>query len=133
MSISTPTAGELNKRITLITRHEDPTTLGTAQATDTVIALVWAKIEPTGSYHFDGVQTEERATHRLWVRTRKGVIDYVTIGHGVYIVYGQRMLRPVRVTDANGQGKFTVIEAVELGDYDTVSSSGIVELEDDFG
>jgi len=43
------------------------------------------------------------------------------------------MLRPVRVTDANGQGKFTVIEAVELGDYDTVSSSGIVELEDDFG
>lgn len=127
MAISIPTAGELNKRVTFVTRYEDPTTLGTAQATDTVIALVWAKIEPVGNYNFGGVQTSEQTTHRLWIRTQKGVLDDVAIGHGVYILYGSRLLRPVRVTDANGQGKFTVIEAVEIGDYDTVSSSGVVE------
>ena len=115
MSISIPTAGELKHKIELFRRVDVPAqTLG-AKAQDTFIWRGWAKIEPTGSAYWFNSQTEDKATHRFWIRSIPGITDSYSITHGVLIRKKRQVFRPLRVTDANGDGKWTVIEAKEVG------------------
>lgn len=119
MPISVPAAGELKRRITLFRRIDDPADdEAWAQSADTDIATVWAKHEPTGSVYWGAVQTEDKATDRFWIRAVAGKTDAFSISHGVLIkdVQTGRVYRPVRVTDANGAGLWTIIEACELGE-----------------
>lgn len=115
MSVSEPLSGELNKRIELFSRVDIPSKELAAVSQDTTICKVWAKIEPTGSAYWLGSQTEQKATHRFWIRTIKGKTEPINIEHGVYVRFKDRAYMPVRVTDCNGRGRFTMIEAQELG------------------
>ena len=115
MSISTPTAGELKHKIELFRRVDIPSTTMAAKAQDTFIWRGCAKIEPTGSAYWFNTQTEDKATHRFWIRAIVGITDSYSITHGVLIRKKKQIFRPLRVTDANGDGKWTVIEAKEIG------------------
>lgn len=123
MAVSIPKAGELNKRITLIRRTDNPLNEWEAQQTDEVIATLWAKIEPTGAMYWGTVQVEQKATHRFWIRSIKGKSDDVSINHGVLIKYQDRFYQPTRVTDCNGLGTFTMVEAQELGVVEAENSN----------
>jgi hypothetical protein len=61
------------------------------------------------------VQTEEKATHRFWVRQVEGYTDPFTLAHGVLLMMRSHSFRITRVTDLNGDRKWTLIEAMELG------------------
>lgn len=115
MSISTPTAGELKHKIELFRRVDVPASTMAAKAQDTFIWRGYAKIEPTGAAYWFNSQTEDKATHRFWIRSIVGITDSYSITHGVLIRKKQQIFRPLRVTDANGDGKWTVIEAKEIG------------------
>ena len=123
MSVSTPKAGELTKRVTIFKRLDDPNDTSGLKNTDTVICTVWAKHEPTGVMYWGATQIETRASDRFWVRATKGKTDVRTICHGVLLTEGSITYRPVRVTDANGAGTWTIIEAAPLGDVSPESSS----------
>lgn len=115
MPVSEPGAGELNKRIEIFRRVDLPSQEHAAVSEDTTICFVWAKIEPVGSAYWMGSQTEQKTTHRFWVRTIKDKTEPQNLDHGIYFRYKGQIYRPVRVTDCNGRGRFTLIEANELG------------------
>ena len=73
MSIAVPSAGELNKRITLFRHTDVPRGHVSVVSTDLDIMTVWAKIEPTGSVYWGTVQTEDRASHRIWILPMQAV------------------------------------------------------------
>ena len=116
MSISIPESGELKHQIEIIRRVDYPLANHQAKQIDTVIFTCWSKVEPTGSLYWGTVQIEQKATHRFWFRSVLGKTDALSISHGILIKCDGRFYRPTRVTDANGDGVFTVVEACELGD-----------------
>lgn len=127
MPVSVPTAGELAKRITLFRHVDVPTGHASAESEDTDIMTVWAKIEPTGSVYWGTVQVEDKATHRIWVRSYAGRTDAVSISHGVWVRLGDRKYSIVRVTELNGEDKFTLIEVRELGTIEAETSNARIE------
>lgn len=116
MAISIPESGELKHQVEIIKRIDYPLANHQVNQIDTVIFSCWAKIEPTGSLYWGTVQIDQKATHRFWLRSVAGKTDALSITHGILIKCNDRFYRPTRVTDANGDGVFTVIEACELGD-----------------
>lgn len=134
MSVSIPKAGELTKRVTLFKRTDNPNAEAGLKNTDTVICTVWAKHEPTGVMYWNATQVDERASDRFWVRQTKGRTDVRSICHGVLLKEGGITYRPVRVTDANGAGTWTIIEAAPLGEVALEeSSSSTIVKESDLG
>ncbi len=115
MSVSVPTAGELRERIQFLLRVDVPTDDGDAAQTDTELWQCWGKMEPIGSAYWGDTQTDERATHRFWVRWVDGHTDPASLSHGVVMQVRGRSYRITRVTDLNGIRKFVLIEAMELG------------------
>ena len=115
MAVSVPTAGELKNRLQFFTRVDAPTDDGDAEQTDTLLWQCWGKCEPIGSAYWGNVQTEEKATHRFWVRQVEGYTDPFTLAHGVLLMMRSHSFRITRVTDLNGDRKWTLIEAMELG------------------
>lgn len=116
MSISVPSAGELNKRITLFRHTDVPSGHVSVVSTDLDIMTVWAKIEPTGSVYWGTVQTEDKASHRIWIRSYAGRTDAASISHGVWVRYKGRKYAALRVTECNGEDKFTLLEVREYGE-----------------
>lgn len=116
MALSIPTAGELTKRITLIKRTDLPSVELGAVTSDETIGSYWAKIEPVGGMYFmQGLQIENKVTHRIWLRCINGKTDEHSLSHGVMIKYKGLIYQIMRVMDADGTRKFTVAEVQELG------------------
>lgn len=110
MAMREPSAGELDRRITVRLRSDDPAPdLGL----DSVFSdqkKRWAKIEPVGTaVYANGVQTDVKITHRVILYYLKGMSD----AHEV--VHGGSIYRVKRVADMNGSRRFTVLEVEELG------------------
>lgn len=110
MAMREPSAGELDRRITVRLRSDDPAPdLGL----DSVFSDQknrWAKIEPVGTaVYANGVQTDVKITHRVILYYLKGMSD----AHEV--VHGGSIYRVKRVADMNGSRRFTVLEVEELG------------------
>ncbi|MDO5352015.1 MAG: head-tail adaptor protein [Succinatimonas sp.] len=117
MSVSIPRAGELTKQVIIFKRVDKPVGNVFSKNNDTKICVVRAKIEPVGgAVYWGSIQTQNTVTHRIWIRSLKNKTDVQAIQHSIYIKYKNITYRPVRVTDANGQSLFTLIEACELGD-----------------
>jgi len=117
MAVSVPMPGELNRRIQIFSRTDLPNADDgeSAVGTDALLWQCWAKCEPIGSAYWNGVQTEEKATHRFWVRQVKDKTDPQSLSHGVLIQMAKSSFRITRVTDLNDGGRWTLIEAMELG------------------
>ena len=117
MAISIPESGELKHRVQIVSIVDNPsaTTTGAVQE-ETLLATVWAKVEPTGSLYWGTVQVDQRATHRFWFRAYKDKTEAINMTHGVYLEMKNRKYQPTRVTDANGDGVWVVVEAQEVGE-----------------
>ncbi|MEX6662442.1 phage head closure protein [Pseudomonas sp. W2-17] len=103
-------AGDLNRRITIQRRTDYP---AEDMGLDSVLTLPrdrWAKIEPVGTaVYANGVQTDNKITHRVFVRYLQGVTvaDEIASEGCIYAVR--------RVAAMNGGRRFTVLEVEELG------------------
>lgn len=108
MAMREPSAGELNRRITLRLRTDIPALDLDSLFTDQ--KKRWAKIEPVGTaVYANGVQTDMKVTHRVTFYYLKGMSESHEVVHGATIY------RVRRVADMNGTRRFTLLEVEELG------------------
>jgi hypothetical protein len=110
-----PDIGELDKRVRVRRWQDEPDDAQGIEQTYDVGVPAWARIEPTGSALFYGLQqVEPGVTHRLatW-RTKQLNADVVGGGH-VVDCRGMRY-RVRRATDINGQQDFLLLDLEQLG------------------
>lgn len=110
MAFREPGAGELNRRVLIRRRTDLP---APDMGLDSVFSDErprWAKIEPVGTaVYSNGLQTDNKLTHRITLRLVQGVSD----AHEV--VHGSTVYRVKRSADLNGTHRFTQLEVEELG------------------
>ncbi|WP_434701543.1 phage head closure protein [Pseudomonas sp. D1-36] len=103
-------AGELDRRIVIRQRSDLP---ASDMGLDSVILEPtprWARIEAVGTaVYTEGVQTDNKITHRIFIRYMTGI----TTQHE--IVEGGVIYRVKRNAQMNGRKRFTIIEVEELG------------------
>nr|WP_242070536.1 phage head closure protein [Pseudomonas mohnii] len=105
-----PSAGELDRRITLRLRTDIPAPDQGLDSLFTDQKKRWAKIEPVGTaVYANGVQTEVKITHRVTFYYLKGMSE------SYEVVHGDTIYRVRRVADMNGNRRFTLLEVEELG------------------
>jgi SPP1 family predicted phage head-tail adaptor len=105
-----PHTGELNRRITLRLRSDVPASDMGLEPVFSEPRKRWAKIEPVGTaIYANGVQTDNKLTHRITLRYHPGITDEHEI------VHGETLYRVKRIADLNGAHRFTVLEVEELG------------------
>ena len=110
MALLEPSAGELNRRITLRLRADVPASDQGLDSLFTEQKKRWAKIEPVGTaVYAAGIQTDAKLTHRITLYYLKGMSE----SHEV--VHGSTVYRVRRVADMNGDHRFTLLEVEELG------------------
>lgn len=110
MAMREPSAGELDRRITLRLRTDTPALDQGLDSSFTDQKKRWAKIEPVGTaVYANGVQTDMKITHRVTFYYLKGMSE----SHEV--VRGATIYRVRRVADMNGKRRFTLLEVEELG------------------
>ncbi|AKV07915.1 hypothetical protein B723_16430 [Pseudomonas fluorescens NCIMB 11764] len=119
-----PAAGELNRRLAIRRRTDQPADNMGLDSTFSVLKARWGKIQPVGTaVYSEGVQTDVKITHRIWFRIIKGITDAHEIVHvtrvpgvdDVYEVVPETPLyRVKRSADMNGSRRFTLLEVEEL-------------------
>lgn len=105
-----PDPGELNKRIHLRQRIDQPAADYGVEPTFQNERDVWAKVRQVGAttYH-ESVQADDKITHYMTIRFRKGITsDYE-------VVYGGSVFRVKRLRDLNSAGRYLLMECEELG------------------
>ncbi|HCS1577544.1 TPA: phage head closure protein, partial [Shigella flexneri] len=104
-----PDPGELNRRIKIRLRVDEPTAGFGTEPTYPESFDVWAKVAQPGAAAYQGsVQTENIVTHYFTIRFRHDI----TADHEV-VYYGQEY-RIRRIRDLNGQRRFLLLECEEL-------------------
>lgn len=113
--VSLPSAGELNRRVTIRLQTDVPNAgFGVDQTFDAGITR-WAKVEPVHSLNIRaGMQTGEVPTHLIWVRRGTGTrAEDITAGHVVDLAGRRyRVVATINVADAD---VYTRIEVKDLG------------------
>lgn len=110
MALREPGAGELNRRITLRLRTDEPAADLGLESAFTDEKQRWASIVPVGAATYSaGVQIDAKVTHRVTLRYLMGLNE----AHEV--VHSNTIYRIRRVADLNGGHRFTVLEVEELG------------------
>lgn len=110
MAMREPSAGELDRRITIRVRTDVPATDQGLDSVFTEQKKRWARIEPVGTaVYAAGVQTDVKITHRVIFYYLKGMSESHELVHGA-IIYRVR-----RVADMNGTRRYTLLEVEELG------------------
>ncbi len=105
-----PDPGELDKRIHLRQRIDQPAADYGVEPTFQNERDVWAKVRQVGAttYH-ESVQADDKITHYMTIRFRKGFTsDYE-------VVYGGSVFRVKRLRDLNSTGRYLLMECEELG------------------
>lgn len=119
-----PAAGELNRRLAIRRRTDQPADDMGLDSTFSVLKARWGKIQPVGTaVYSEGVQTDVKITHRIWFRIIKGITDAHEIVHvtrvpGVDDVYAivpeTPLYRVKRSADLSDSRRFTLLEVEEL-------------------
>ena len=110
MAMREPSAGELDRRITIRLRTDIPARDQGLDSIFTEQKQRWARIEPVGTaVYAAGAQTDVKITHRAILYYLKGMSDAHEIVHGTTIY------RVLRVADMNGTRRYTLLEVEELG------------------
>lgn len=105
-----PDPGELNRRITLRRRVDEPDEHFGVTPTYRDEIRTWAKMAQPGAAAYQGsVQTENIVTHYFTIRWRTGV----TADHE--ICCDGQVFRIRRVRDLNSQRRWLLLECEELG------------------
>lgn len=110
MDVIEPGAGELDRRITIRLREDISVDEAGLESAFTQDRCRWAKIRAVGTaVYTDSVQTDDKITHRIWIR----LLDGVTTSHEV--VAGGVIYRVKRSAPWGAGKRFTLIEVEELG------------------
>lgn len=110
MAMKAPNVGELKHKITIKLWRDVPNLSAGIDQTFTEPAIAWAKIEPVGTaIYFDTKQTDNKITHRFYIRFIAGVTSDHVIEHD-----GWRY-RIARSAPMQFERRFLVIEAEQLG------------------
>lgn len=119
-----PSAGELNRRLAIRRRTDLPADDMGLESVFSVLKPRWGKVQPVGTaVYAEGVQTEVKVTHRIWLRLVRGITDAHEIVHvsqvpgadGIYEVSPETPIyRVKRSADMNGSRRFTLLEVEEL-------------------
>lgn len=105
-----PESGELDRRITIRLRDDIPLDAADLASVFTEPRQRWAKIRAVGTAAYtDSVQTDDKITHRVWLRR----IESVTTSHEV--VVGGVIYRIKRSAPLGAGKSFTLLEVEELG------------------
>ncbi len=105
-----PDPGELNKRVQLRQRIDQPADDYGVESVYQNEKTVWAKVRQVGAttYH-ESVQADDAITHNFTIRFRKGITsDYE-------VVYSGNVFRIKRLRDLNSAGRYLLLECEELG------------------
>lgn len=105
-----PDPGELNKRIHLRQRIDQPADDGGTDSVYRNEKNVWAKVRQVGAttYH-ESVQADDTITHYMTIRFRKGITS------DFEVVYSENVYRIKRLRDLNSAGRYLLLECEELG------------------
>jgi head-tail adaptor len=110
-----PTAGELNKRVTIKQWSDAPNAAFSLDQSFTDPIDRWAKVEPVGALaHYAAKQVSDTLTHRITVRQDSQTKPEL-FTTAVVIEHKQRRYRVLRATDLLGAGRFTQVECTDLG------------------
>lgn len=116
MAMTEPQAGELDRRVTIKRWQDMPALSGSITVSDTLVAAVWAKIEPVGNAIFYGTrQVGEDVTDRIYIRRTAALTERTITGEHV-CESGGRRYRVRRASALNGEKKFVLLEVECLGD-----------------
>lgn len=111
-----PRIGELNKRVQIRAWQDVPGPDQGITPTYDVGVPAWARIEPTGSALFYGLQqVEPGVTHRL-AAWRTAQVNADVIGGSHVVDHGRMRYRVRRATDMNGGGVFVLLDLEQLGE-----------------
>lgn len=111
-----PDIGDLNRRVAIMRWQDMPAMGGGISRTDTLLATVWAKVEPVGNAVFFGTkQVGEDITDRIYVRRTSQVTERTITGEHVCECEGLRY-RVRRASALNGGKTFILLEVECLGD-----------------
>ncbi|WP_042956586.1 phage head closure protein [Pseudomonas brassicacearum] len=109
-TVREPGASELDRRITIRLRQDAPASDMGLEPIFTDEKQRWARIQPVGSAVYSaGLQIDSKITHRVTFYYLKGMSDAHEVLHGT------TLYRVRRVTDMNGNRRFTVLDVEELG------------------
>lgn len=122
------TIGELDQRVDLQRRSDDPAAGGGTTETYTTIATVWAKVEAvSGSLYFASQQVQETATHAVTIRLRTDwqSIEYIRWAAGL----SARSFRIERVRQLDPEYQEFLCEEIEQLPYLTTGSGNVIRTE----
>lgn len=117
IKIRYPSAGDLNRRVTIKTWTDAASTGFAIDQTFDAGINRWAKLEPMiGVANRDGQQVGEEITHRIWVRWGAGTRpEDLTVQHVVDYPNKNRRYRVVRAVNPKDTQLFTMIECKDIG------------------
>ena len=105
-----PTAGDLNRRVTIRLRQDMPDFSEGITPSRPVVAHAWARIVPVGgAIYYGSTQVDNAVTHRITIRYRADITAEHEIEHG------GRCYRVKRVAELGSCRAFTVLDVEELG------------------
>ncbi|RAR75094.1 SPP1 family predicted phage head-tail adaptor [Pantoea ananatis] len=109
-----PDPGELDKRIHLRQRSDQPSSDYGVEPVYQNEKDVWAKIRQVGAttYH-ESVQADDIITHYMTIRYRRGITS------DFEVVSGGSIYRVKRLRDLNSAGRYLLLECEELGAYES--------------
>lgn len=106
-----PDPGELDKRVQLRQRIDNPSADYGTEPYFQNVRHVWAKVRQVGAttWH-ESVQADSSITHYMTIRYRSGITsDYE-------VVFRDIVYRIRRARDLNSAGRYLLLECEELGD-----------------
>ncbi|EAN4380474.1 phage head closure protein [Salmonella enterica] len=105
-----PDPGELDKRIAIRLRVDEPNDDFGVSPSYTEEICTWAKMAQPGAAAYQGsVQVENKVTHYFTIRFRRGI----TADHEVFC--DGQVYRIRRIRDLNSKRRFLLLECEELG------------------
>ena len=117
-------SGDLHHYITLQSRALQPAPIGGVVSTGfTTVKSVWAFSETTrGTRRFKGVNVEDNATHLFYIRYDA---DFFPLdGDNFFILFDSRRFRILRVTEADENKLYMVVQCCETGQSSQAGSGG---------
>lgn len=105
-----PDPGELDKRVHIRQRVDNPSDDMGMEPTYPVSFYAWAKLAQTSATTFrETAQTDEAITHYITIRFRSGITS------DFEVVLGEMAYRVKRVRDLNSKRRYLLLECTELG------------------
>lgn len=111
-----PEIGHLRHRVRIQREYKVPGEGATATRKVTEEKEIWGALEVVGSgIYWDSKEIEETVSHRIIVRTIKGVTRPQDLKGVRFFIVGGIRYQARRIADLGGEGRFTVIDCDEKG------------------